>query len=74
LPPDSEEVRPSGHVLTAGLGSDHFNLQAAMDRGITVAEVTYRISISVSEQAPSPTQPATPPATRKSRSLQEPLN
>ncbi|MGZ5913829.1 MAG: NAD-dependent formate dehydrogenase [Hyphomicrobium sp.] len=36
-------------VITAGIGSDHTDLQAAMDRGITVAEVTYCNSISVSE-------------------------
>lgn len=36
-------------VITAGIGSDHVNLQAAIDRGITVAEVTYSNSISVSE-------------------------
>jgi formate dehydrogenase len=36
-------------VVTAGIGSDHVNLQAAMDRGVTVAEVTYSNSISVSE-------------------------
>jgi formate dehydrogenase len=29
-------------ALTAGIGSDHVNLQAAIDRGITVAEVTTR--------------------------------
>ena len=36
-------------AVTAGIGSDHVDLQAAMDRGITVAEVTYCNSISVSE-------------------------
>src|ERR671915_1581324 len=36
-------------VITAGIGSDHTNLQAAMERGVTVAEVTYSNSISVSE-------------------------
>jgi len=36
-------------VITAGIGSDHADLQAAMDRGVTVAEVTYCNSISVSE-------------------------
>jgi formate dehydrogenase len=36
-------------VITAGIGSDHTDLQAAMDRGVTVAEVTYCNSISVSE-------------------------
>lgn len=36
-------------AITAGIGSDHVDLQAAMDRRITVAEVTYCNSISVSE-------------------------
>lgn len=36
-------------AITAGIGSDHYDLQAAIDRGITVAEVTYCNSISVSE-------------------------
>ena len=35
--------------ITAGIGSDHVDLQAAMDAGMTVAEVTYCNSISVSE-------------------------
>jgi formate dehydrogenase len=33
--------------LTAGIGSDHVDLQAAIDRNITVAEVTYCNSTSV---------------------------
>jgi formate dehydrogenase len=36
-------------IITAGIGSDHTDLQAAMDKGITVAEITYSNSISVSE-------------------------
>src|SRR5216683_402793 len=36
-------------ALTAGIGSDHVDLQAAIDRGMTVAEVTYCNSISVAE-------------------------
>ena len=36
-------------VITAGIGSDHYDLQAAMNHGLTVAEVTYSNSISVSE-------------------------
>ena len=36
-------------AITAGIGSDHVDLQAAIERGITVAEVTYTNSISVSE-------------------------
>jgi D-isomer specific 2-hydroxyacid dehydrogenase, catalytic domain len=35
--------------ITARIGSDHVDLQAAIDRGITVAEVTYSTSISISE-------------------------
>lgn len=36
-------------VITAGIGSDHTDLNAANERGITVAEVTYSNSISVAE-------------------------
>ena len=36
-------------VVTAGIGSDHTDLQAAAERGVTVAEVTYCNSISVAE-------------------------
>jgi formate dehydrogenase len=36
-------------IITAGIGSDHTDLQAAIEKGITVAEVTYSNSISVSE-------------------------
>jgi len=36
-------------AITAGIGSDHVDLQAAMDAGITVAEVTYCNSNSVAE-------------------------
>ncbi|HEY7847346.1 MAG TPA: NAD-dependent formate dehydrogenase [Candidatus Limnocylindria bacterium] len=36
-------------IITAGIGSDHTDLDAAIERGITVAEVTYSNSISVSE-------------------------
>ena len=35
-------------AITAGIGSDHVDLQAAIDHKITVAEVTYSNSISVS--------------------------
>jgi formate dehydrogenase len=38
-----------GLVITAGIGSDHTDLQSAIERGVTVAEVTYSNSISVSE-------------------------
>jgi formate dehydrogenase len=36
-------------ALTAGIGSDHVDLQAAMEHGVTVTEVTYCNSISVAE-------------------------
>ncbi|WP_175745273.1 NAD-dependent formate dehydrogenase [Burkholderia ambifaria] len=36
-------------ALTAGIGSDHVDLQAAAERGITVAEETFSNSISVAE-------------------------
>jgi formate dehydrogenase len=36
-------------AITAGIGSDHVDLQAAIHRRITVAEVAYSNSISVSE-------------------------
>jgi formate dehydrogenase len=36
-------------AITAGIGSDHVDLQAASDAAMTVAEVTYSNSISVSE-------------------------
>jgi formate dehydrogenase len=36
-------------IVTAGIGSDHTDLNAANARGITVAEVTYSNSISVAE-------------------------
>jgi formate dehydrogenase len=36
-------------ALTAGIGSDHVDLEAACKRGMTVAEVTFCNSISVAE-------------------------
>jgi len=36
-------------AITAGIGSDHVNLQAAIEKGVTVAEVTYSNSNSVAE-------------------------
>jgi formate dehydrogenase len=36
-------------AITAGVGSDHVDLQAAIEHGVTVTEVTYCNSISVSE-------------------------
>ncbi len=38
-------------AITAGIGSDHVDLQAAIARDITVCEVTYCNSISVAEHA-----------------------
>jgi len=38
-------------AITAGIGSDHVDLPSAIDHGMTVAEVTYSNSISVSEHA-----------------------
>jgi len=38
-------------ALTAGIGSDHVDLDAAIAHGVTVAEVTYCNSISVAEHA-----------------------
>src|SRR6202161_3828932 len=38
-------------ALTAGIGSDHVDLDAAIARGITVAEVTFCNSISVAQHA-----------------------
>ncbi|WP_159792646.1 NAD-dependent formate dehydrogenase [Puerhibacterium puerhi] len=36
-------------AITAGIGSDHVDLDAAIEHGITVAEVTFSNSISVAE-------------------------
>lgn len=36
-------------AITAGIGSDHVDLKAAIDAGITVAEVTFCNSVSVAE-------------------------
>jgi formate dehydrogenase len=36
-------------AITAGIGSDHVDLDAAIARGMTVAEVTYSNSVSVAE-------------------------
>lgn len=38
-------------AITAGIGSDHVDLRAASEAGITVAEVTYSSSVSVAEHA-----------------------
>jgi formate dehydrogenase len=44
-----EKAKKLKLIVTAGIGSDHTDLQAAMDKGITVAEVTFSNSISVAE-------------------------
>lgn len=36
-------------AVTAGIGSDHYDLDAAIEHGLTVAEVTFSNSISVAE-------------------------
>src|SRR5207245_2677144 len=36
-------------AITAGIGSDHVDLQAAIEHGVSVVEITYSNSISVSE-------------------------
>jgi len=36
-------------AVTAGIGSDHVDLQSAIERGVTVTEVTFCNSISVAE-------------------------
>ena len=38
-------------AITAGIGSDHVDLQAAINRNITVCEVTWCNSVSVAEHA-----------------------
>jgi formate dehydrogenase len=44
-----EKAKKLKLIITAGIGSDHTDLQAAMEKGITVAEVTFSNSISVAE-------------------------
>jgi formate dehydrogenase len=44
-----EKAKELKLIITAGIGSDHTNLDAAAQRGVTVAEVTYSNSISVAE-------------------------
>src|ERR1700754_1932450 len=48
----AERIAPGPQLklaVTAGIGSDHTDLDAAIDAGITVAEVTFCNSISVAE-------------------------
>jgi formate dehydrogenase len=44
-----EKAKKLKLAITAGIGSDHVNLESAIKHGVTVAEVTYSNSISVSE-------------------------
>src|ERR1700721_2323082 len=44
-----EKAKKLKLAITAGIGSDHVNLEAAIKHGVTVAEVTFSNSISVSE-------------------------
>lgn len=46
-----EKAKKLKLAITAGIGSDHVDLDAAIAHDITVAEVTYSNSISVSEHA-----------------------
>lgn len=43
------KARKLKFAITAGIGSDHVDLQAAIERGITVTEITYCNSIGVAE-------------------------
>jgi formate dehydrogenase len=48
----AERIRKANKLklaITAGIGSDHVDLQAAAEHNVTVAEVTYCNSISVAE-------------------------
>jgi formate dehydrogenase len=44
-----EKAKKLKLIITAGIGSDHTDLPSAMKHGVTVAEVTFSNSISVSE-------------------------
>jgi formate dehydrogenase len=46
-----EKAKKLKLALTAGIGSDHVDLEAAIKHGVTVAEVTGSNSISVAEHA-----------------------
>jgi len=46
-----EKARNLKLAITAGIGSDHVDLQAAIDSNITICEITYSNSISVAEHA-----------------------
>ena len=50
----AERIKKSANLklaITAGIGSDHVDLQSAIDSGMTVCEVTWCNSISVAEHA-----------------------
>ncbi|HJN59342.1 MAG TPA: NAD-dependent formate dehydrogenase, partial [Dehalococcoidia bacterium] len=50
----SERIKKASKLklaITAGIGSDHVDLQSAIDSGMTVCEVTWCNSISVAEHA-----------------------
>jgi len=44
-----EKAKELKLAITAGIGSDHVDLEAAMSHGLTVAEVTFSNSVSVAE-------------------------
>jgi formate dehydrogenase len=44
-----EKAKKLKLAITAGIGSDHVDLKAAREKGVTVAEVTFSNSISVAE-------------------------
>jgi formate dehydrogenase len=44
-----EKAKQLKLIITAGIGSDHINLQAAIQKNVTVTEITYCNSISVAE-------------------------
>jgi len=44
-----EKAKKLKMAITAGIGSDHVALQSAIEKGITVTEVTYCNSVSVAE-------------------------
>jgi D-isomer specific 2-hydroxyacid dehydrogenase, catalytic domain len=51
----AERIAKAPHLklaVTVGISSDHVDIDAAIERDVTVAEVTYSNSISVSERDP----------------------
>lgn len=49
-----EKAKKLELVLTAGIGSDHIDLHAAADKGITVAEVRICITLLLSGHGQDP--------------------